>query len=149
MQFTTNEQATISQAISILESKILDSETISSSSVAIDLLRLKLATKEHEVFFVMFLTTQYQVIELNEMFRGTINSASVYPREIAKRALELNAAAVILSHNHPSNSQKPSQADIDLTKHISKSLALFEINTLDHIIVTRTGYYSFAESGLL
>lgn len=149
MQTTKQEQAIINQAISILESKILTGATITSPSAAIELLRLRLATKEHEVFAVVFLSTQHQVIEVNEMFNGTINAASVYPREVAKRALEVNAAAVIFSHNHPSDIAEPSQADISLTNRLQSGLALFDISVLDHIIVTKSGFCSFAERGLL
>lgn len=149
MKFSNQEQTIIDQALSILEAKTLTGAFITSPAQANDLLRLQLATKEFEVFAVVFLSSQHQVIEVNEMFNGTIDSASVYPREVAKRALEVNAAAVILSHNHPSDSVKPSQADIALTSRIQEGLELFDIKVLDHIIVTRTGSCSFAERGLL
>jgi DNA repair protein RadC len=89
------------------------------------------------------------VILLEELFRGTIDSASVYPREVAKRALHHNAAAVIFAHNHPSGINTPSQADKHITDKLKKSLNLFDIRVLDHFIIGDGKPYSFAENGLL
>ncbi|ELV3004062.1 MULTISPECIES: RadC family protein [Pseudomonadota] len=109
----------------------------------------KLAGFEHEVFAVLFLDTQHRLIEYIEMFRGTIDSASVYPREVVKEALRLNAAAVVFSHNHPSGHPEPSRADETLTKRLKDALALVDVRTLDHIIVAGQRTTSFAEQGLL
>ena len=106
-------------------------------------LSAKLADFEHEVFAVLFLDTQHRLIEYSELFRGTIDSASVYPRELVKEALRLNAAAVIVSHNHPSG------ADKVLTQRLREALALVDVRTLDHIIVAGGSTISFAERGLI
>ncbi|AFT71012.1 RadC-like protein [Alloalcanivorax dieselolei B5] len=112
-------------------------------------LRNKLAGFEHEVFAILFLDTRHRLIEYREMFHGTIDSASVYPREVVKEALRLNAAAVILSHNHPSGSPEPSQADKMLTQRLKEALGLVDIRVLDHVIVGGSSSTSFAEHGLL
>ena len=114
-----------------------------------DYLKLNIATKEHEVFVVMFLDNQHRVIETQEMFRGTIDGASVYPREVVKQALQLNAAAVILAHNHPSGITEPSTADRQITEKIRQAMSLFDIRVLDHFIIGGTSHLSFAEKGLM
>ena len=98
---------------------------------------------------MLFLDNQHRLIRYVEMFRGTIDNASVYPREVVKEALKLNAAAVILSHNHPSGHPEPSKADRTLTKRLIDALALVDVRTLDHIIVAGHERVSFAELGLL
>ena len=121
-----------------------------SSPVAVkEYLSAKLAGFEHEVFAVLFLDTQHRLIEYSELFRGTIDSASVYPRELVKEALRLNAAAVIVSHNHPSGNPEPSGADKVLTQRLREALALVDVRTLDHIIVAGGSTISFAERGLI
>ncbi|KNZ32529.1 MAG: hypothetical protein AD742_11335 [Methylibium sp. NZG] len=112
-------------------------------------LRLQLAAHEHEVFAVMFLDVQSRLIRLEEMFRGSIAQASVYPREVVKRALELQAACVILAHNHPSGVAEPSKADEYLTQTLKSALALIDVRVLDHLVVGQSGVVSFAERGLL
>lgn len=114
-----------------------------------DYLRTKLAGLEHEVFAVLFLDSQHGLIEYVEMFRGTLNATAVYPREVVKAALLRNAAAVILSHNHPSGNSEPSQADKLLTQRLKEALALVDVHTLDHIVVGGEATASFAERGLL
>ena len=103
----------------------------------------------YEVFACLFLDNQHRVIELDELFRGTLDGASVYPREVAKRALHHNAAAVIFAHNHPSGISEPSQADKHITEKLKQALALFDIRVLDHFIIGDGQPYSFAEHGLL
>lgn len=103
----------------------------------------------YEVFACLFLDNQHRVIKLDELFRGTIDSASVYPREVAKQALHHNAAAVIFAHNHPSGISEPSQADRQITEKLKQALALFDIRVLDHFIIGDGQPYSFAEHGLL
>ena len=103
----------------------------------------------YEVFACLFLDNQHRVILLEELFRGTIDSASVYPREVAKRALFHNAAAVIFAHNHPSGINEPSQADKQITETLKQSLNLFDIKVLDHFIIGDGQPYSFAEHGLI
>ena len=112
-------------------------------------LQLQLSNLKREVFSCLFLDNKHRLIEYRELFFGTIDGASVYPREIVKLALELNAAAVILAHNHPSGDPEPSQADINITSKIKDALSLMDIRTLDHIIVGHGESVSFAEKGLL
>lgn len=102
-----------------------------------------------EVFACLFLDNQHRVIQLEELFRGTIDGASVYPREVVKRALHHNAAAVIFAHNHPSGIAEPSRADQLITDKLKQALALLDIRVLDHFIIGDGEPYSFAEHGLL
>jgi DNA repair protein RadC len=114
-----------------------------------DFLRLKLAQREHEVFAVLFLDARHQLIEMEELFRGTLTQTSVYPREVVKRALARNAAAVVFAHNHPSGAAEPSRADEFLTQTLKSALALVDVRVLDHLVVGRNDVVSFAERGLL
>ncbi len=109
----------------------------------------KLAGLEHEVFAMLFLDNRHRLIEYMELFRGTVDGASVYAREVLKEVLRFNAAAVILAHNHPSGHAEPSAADRAMTRHLREALALIEVRTLDHIIVAGGATTSFAERGLL
>jgi DNA repair protein RadC len=122
---------------------------LNSPAAVRDYLRLALATREHEVFVVLFLDAQHRVIAAEELFRGTLTQTSVYPREVVKAALRRNAAAVILAHNHPSGVAQPSQADELLTRSLTEALALIEVKVLDHFIVAGNQTLSFAERGLL
>ena len=103
----------------------------------------------HEVFGILCLDTQHRLIAFDELFRGTIDSASVYPREVVKHALHHNAAAVILVHNHPSGDPEPSDADRRITQRLQEALGLMEIRTLDHVVVGHEGFVSLAERGWL
>ena len=115
-----------------------------------DYLRLHLAGLRHEVFFVLWLDAQNRLIAAEELFRGTLTQASVYPREVVKKALAHNAAAVVLAHNHPSGIAEPSAADSQLTRELKQALALIDVRVLDHFIVAGTASpLSFAERGLL
>lgn len=111
-----------------------------------------LATKfgglEHEVFAAIWLDNRHQIIDYEELFRGTIDGASVHAREVVKRALQLNAAAVIFGHPHPSGVSEPSQADERITRKLQQALALIDVRVIDHIVVGET-CVSFAERGLL
>ena len=120
-----------------------------SPALVKDYLRTKLAGFEYEVFAALFLDSQHRLIEYAELFRGTIDSAAVYPREVVKTALRFNAAAVIFSHNHPSGNPEPSAADRALTQRLKQALALIEVRTLDHIIVAGDQTTAFAERGWL
>ncbi len=110
---------------------------------------LQLAGREHEVFAVLFLDAQSRLLRLEEMFRGTLTQTSVYPREVVKRALHHNAAALIFAHNHPSGIAEPSRSDEALTQALKHALALVDVKVLDHFIVAGTQTLSFAERGLL
>jgi DNA repair protein RadC len=114
-----------------------------------DYLRLQLGHLNHEVFAVLFLDAQNHLIRLEEMFRGTLTQTSVYPREVARRALELHASAVILAHNHPSGVAEPSRADEFLTRTLASALQLIDVRVLDHLVVGQPDVVSFAERGLL
>ena len=103
----------------------------------------------HEVFACLFLDNRHRVIVFEELFRGTIDGASVHPREVVRSALQHNAAAVILSHNHPSGVAEPSRADIQLTRRLMDALALIDVRVLDHIVIGDGSGVSFAERGLL
>ena len=121
----------------------------SSPTLVADFLRLKLSLLEREVFAVLFLCNRHFMIAYEEMFLGTINGATVHPREIAKRALSLNAAAIILAHNHPSGIPEPSQSDIALTNKIVDAMALLDIRVLDHLVIGGSEYVSFSDRGIL
>ncbi|MCD9354702.1 MULTISPECIES: JAB domain-containing protein [Gammaproteobacteria] len=132
-----------------IERKMQRGTSFTSPAAVKEYLHAKLAGFEHEVFAVLFMDTQHRLIEYAEMFRGTIDGASVYPRELVKEALRLNAAAVIVSHNHPSGNPEPSSADRTLTQRLKEALELVEVRVLDHIIVAGTTTTSFAEHGLI
>ena len=133
----------------VIDQKMQRGAEFTSPAAVKEYLRAKLAGFEHEVFAVVFLDTRHRLIEYREMFHGTIDGASVYPREVVKEALRLNAAAVILSHNHPSGNPEPSQADKVLTQRLEDALGLVEVRTLDHVIVAGCDTTSFAECGLI
>ena len=113
-----------------------------------EFLRLKLGALDHEVFAALFLDNRHRLIEYVELFRGTIDGASVHPREVVKEALARNAAALIFCHCHPSGQASPSTADEQITRRLKEALALVDIRVLDHVIIGET-ITSFAESGLL
>lgn len=110
-------------------------------------LQLMLASKAHESFAVLFLDVKNRLLASEELFRGTLSHASVYPREVVIAALRHNAASVIFAHNHPSGTSEPSCADLQLTKTLKESLALVDIRVLDHFIIANPHVYSFAEHG--
>jgi len=111
------------------------------------LVALQMRDLEHEVFACLFLDNRHRLITYEPLFRGTIDSASVYPREVVKAALACNAAAVVLAHNHPSGVAEPSPADIDITARLKKALTLIDVRVLDHIIVGDNYQVSLAERG--
>ena len=114
-----------------------------------DYLALHLAGRDQEVFVVLFLDSQHRLLRLEEMFHGTLTQTSVYPREVVKRALALNAGAVVLAHNHPSGVAEPSRADEHLTQTLKAALQLVDVRVLDHLIVGAGSVSSMAERGLL
>ncbi len=122
---------------------------MTSPHVVRDYLRLTLAALEREVFVGLFLDSQQRLIASEALFRGTLAQTSVYPREVVKCALALNAAAVIFAHNHPSGVAEPSRADELLTQSLKSALALVDVRTLDHFVVAGGEVVSFAERGLL
>lgn len=146
---TKTKHPIVHQALELLACEIRESDALASPDAAKDYLRLKLSTRPHEVFAVMFLDAQNRVIATEEMFRGTLTQTSVYPREVVIESLSKNAASVILCHNHPSGSTTPSRADESLTQTLKAALALVDVRVLDHFIVTTSEVFSFAERGLL
>ncbi|RUO26000.1 hypothetical protein CWE09_04545 [Aliidiomarina minuta] len=124
------------------------SEPFTSPTLTKEYLQLKLSNYDREVFGIMLLDSQHRLIEFQELFQGTINAAAVYPREIVKAVIQANAAAVILTHNHPSGIPEPSQADMRITEKIKSCLEVIDVPVLDHIVVGET-CVSFAERGLL
>lgn len=141
--------AVIELARRSLQQRLADRPAFESPAAVRDYLRLHLGPREHEVFAVLFLDAQHRLLQFDEMFRGTLTQTSVYPREVVRRALALNAAAVILAHNHPSGVAEPSRADEFLTQSLKSALQLVDVRVLDHMVVGRGDVVSFAERGLL
>jgi DNA repair protein RadC len=128
----------------------LKQQTLFDSPEAVrDYLQLQLGSRPYEIFAVLFLDSQHRLIVLEELFRGTLTQTSVYPREVVVRALALNAASVVLAHNHPSGTAQPSRADEALTQTLKAALGLVDVRVLDHFVVTSTEAVSMAERGLL
>lgn len=136
-------------AQTILEERLVGLEPMESPREVREYLQVKLGALEHEVFAVLMLDSQNRIIRYQELFRGTVSQTSVYPREVVKEALALNAAAMILVHNHPSGVAEPSRADEALTQSLKAALRLVDVIVLDHLIVAGTSIMSFAEKGLL
>lgn len=145
-----HEQAVIDAALAILLHRVREpGAALCSPGQVREYLRLHLAGSDRERFGVMFLDVQNRVIAFEVMFEGSLSQASVHPREVVKRALQLNAAAVIVAHNHPSGDAEPSRADEVLTACIRDALLCVEVRLLDHLVVGWPGIVSFAERGLL
>jgi DNA repair protein RadC len=142
------ENQVLEKAAEILACKYVKKDAFTSSQATRDFLRFKLGGKEREVFAVMLLDSQHQLIDYQELFFGTVNAASVYPREVVKAVLQENAAAVIFAHNHPSGVGEPSIADKQITKRLQDALGLIDVTVLDHVIIGES-CYSFAENNLL
>ena len=144
------DQATVQAAIAILDKHLKQPGAVADSPMAIrQLLRLALETEEREVFFVLFLDSQLRLLSAEPLFYGTLDQAPVYPREVARRALMLNAAALVVAHNHPSGNATPSEADKRITKQLREALGLFDIRLLDHFVVGAGQMVSFVETGLM
>ncbi len=139
----------IEAALAILDEKVMRNGLISAPADSSAFFSLRLGSLEHEVFAAIFLDAQNRVIEYIELFRGTLTQTSVYPREVVKTSLRLNAAAVIFAHNHPSGVPEPSRADENLTKVLKDALALVDVRVLDHVVVAGGASVSFAQRGLL
>lgn len=139
----------IHQATAILLEGISDGRELTSATETADFLHMALSHELNEQFSAVFLNHRHQVIAFEKLFQGTIDSAAVHPRVVAQRALLLNAAAVIVAHNHPSNDPEPSRADIHITEKLKHALALLDIRLLDHFIVTRKNCVSLAERGMM
>lgn len=136
-------------ALLCLQNNLENCSQVKSSSYAADYLKLQFNQADREIFGVIFLDNRTHFLSFEKLFYGTINFASVHPRIVIKRALELNAAAVILAHNHLSGDVTPSDADKALTATIIKVMDVIDVKTLDHLIVSHGQSFSFAEHGLL
>jgi DNA repair protein RadC len=132
-----------------LAEKAREQPLIDSSAAVEDYVRLLIGTRPHEVFLCLFLDARHRLIDSEECSRGSIAHMAVYPREIVRRALATNAAALIVAHNHPSGAAKPSASDRQLTRVLRDALSLVDVRLVDHLVVGRNTVFSFANSGLL
>jgi DNA repair protein RadC len=131
-------------------SQQLQSREVMQNAASVQLfLQLHMAHKHHEVFAMMFLDAQHKLLCMETLFRGTLSQTSVYPREVVLRALHHHSAAVVLAHNHPSGSVRPSKEDMELTKTMQEALGVIDVTVRDHIIVAQGKYLSMAEEGLI
>lgn len=144
-----HDAAVISEALGILRRRFGRGVAITTPASVWQYLTLEISGYEHEVFGALWMDTRHRVIEFTELFTGTIDGAGVYPREVVKRALALNAAAVIFTHNHPSGVSEPSASDKQLTQRLTLALELVDVRVLDHIIVGAEGHTSMAERGMM
>lgn len=144
---TTDEILTMARKL--IKRQFVRGKALTSPDLTRDFLMLELALLEHEAFYCLFLDNQHRVLKAECCFQGTIDGANVYPREVVKRALLINAKAVILAHNHPSGLAEPSEADRAITRRLIDALGLVDIRVLDHFIIGGTEHFSFAEHGLL
>ncbi|AHF01392.1 DNA repair protein RadC [Thiomicrospira aerophila AL3] len=136
------------EAIYALMASNASDEVFNSPELSAELFKTRLVGEEREHFEVLFLNQQHIMIDVQRLFSGTINQASVHPREIAKKALELNAAAIVIAHNHPSGKANPSKSDINMTRIVKDAMELIEVKLLDHIIVGHHGlWHSMAQAG--
>ena len=142
-------QAIFEMSRRALAEQLQSRDVLNSPQAVRDYLVLKLGSLTKEVFLVLFLNTQNHLVATEEMFAGTLTQTSVYPREVIKRALHHNAAAVIFAHNHPTGTAQQSQADELLTRHLKQALALVDVQVLDHFIVAGNNTLSFSERGLI
>ncbi len=142
-------QAVLEMARRALGEELKSGDAMNAPKLVRDYLRLSLGGKKHEIFVGIFLDAQNRAIATEELFSGTLTQTSVYPREVVKRALHHNAAAMIFAHNHPSGVAEPSQADEILTQSLKQALALVDVKVLDHFIIGSGVAMSFAERGLI
>jgi DNA repair protein RadC len=144
-----SENEVLEWAQAILDARFKRCNYLTSPAIVRDYLRSQLATEEREVFGMILLDTQHGVLGFERLFYGTIDTASVYPRELIKAVLNVNAAAVILAHNHPSGNPEPSMADIALTQRLKSALEVIDVRLLDHLVIGGGDSVSFAERGLV
>jgi DNA repair protein RadC len=142
-------QAVLEMSRRALREEMRSGDALNSPAAVRNYLQLLLRGREQEVFMVIFLDAQHRVTASEELFHGTLTQTSVYPREVVKRALALNAAAVIFAHNHPSGVTEPSPSDRVLTDALKQALQLVDVRVLDHFVVAGAGCFSFAENGML
>jgi len=145
----TQLQAILEMSRRHLHEQLQLGDALTSPAATRRYLQARLRHYPYEVFSCLFLDNRHRVLHYEELFRGTIDGASVHPREVVKRSLELNAAALILAHNHPSGIAEPSQADRQITGHLKQALALVDIRVLDHIVIGEGEPLSLAELGMI
>ncbi|MCC5888649.1 MAG: DNA repair protein RadC [Gammaproteobacteria bacterium] len=143
------ERDILQMARRLARCRLARGEHVSSPASTFEHLQALLIDKEHEIFGALLMNTRHRIIRFEELFRGTIDGASVHPREVVKAALQHNAAAVVLVHNHPSGDPEPSRSDVRITRRLVEALALVDVRVLDHVVVAGDGCVSFAERGLL
>jgi DNA repair protein RadC len=150
MQTKEQEQRIIEEALRILTSRLrAKSKPLQNAQMVKTFLRLHLEQKEREHFSVLFLDTQNRLIEYQVLFMGSIDSATINPREVVKAALQLNARSLIVAHNHPSGDATPSQQDINVTKCLISALELIDVKLLDHMVIGHNEIISLAEKQLM
>lgn len=142
-------QAAIELGRRYLQAELKSGDAFTNPEQTREFLTLKLRAYPHEVFACLYLDNRHRLISFDELFNGTIDSAQVHAREVVRAALKHNAAAVILSHNHPSGVAEPSQSDINLTRELKKALSLIDVRVLDHMVIGEGTAVSFAERGLI
>jgi DNA repair protein RadC len=142
-------QASLEMSKRYFHDEMRENDAITNPEATKQFLLRALTNKKHEVFACLYLNNQHQILAFEELFQGTLDAASVYPREVLRHVIEKGAAAVIFCHNHPSGSTVASQADIQLTNRLTQALALIDVRVLDHMIVAGNQVVSFAEQGLL
>lgn len=144
-----SETEILAAAEDILARRLERAGSLTSPRDTADFLRMRIGHLQHEEFHVVYLDNRHRVLGVEKLFNGTVDGASVHPREVVKAALRANACAVILAHNHPSGVPEPSAADRQITQALKEALALIEVRVLDHVVVGATSSVSFAERGLL
>ena len=137
----------IELALDVLSQRYSPGRSFSSPEDIQEFLRLKLTGRRNEVFGIVYMDTRHRLIEMEELFQGTIDGAAVYPRVVLQKVLEKNAAAVIAYHQHPSGVAEPSEADRGITLKLGRALGLIDVRLLDHIVVTDHSFVSLAERG--
>lgn len=145
----STEDEVIHAALHIMESKLIETEFFGALDNATQYFQLRLGSSEREIFSVMFLNSQLQMIVTEDLFFGGLEGAQVFSREVVKAALRCNAAACLFAHNHPSGNPQPSEADRLITQRLIDALELVDVRVVDHIIVTKSQTFSFAQRGLL
>ena len=136
-------------AILYEQTKIQDMEKINNAGEVVKFLRTSIGNNRDEEFIVIFLNSMNKILAIESMSKGIVNKSAVYPRKVAELGLKYNAVSVILAHNHPSGTNKPSENDIKATEIVIKALKVLDMNVLDHIIIAQNNYYSFKDNGLI
>lgn len=144
---SAEKSSVVALALKVLSGRFRRGRCLNAPEDVQQFLRLKLSGRRNEVFGVIYLDTRHRLIRMTELFNGTIDGAAIYPRVLVQKALENNAAAVILYHNHPSGVAEPSEADRGITLKLGRALALVDIRLVDHLVVTDGAFVSLAERG--